>query len=99
MWIVSSTDEEVQAWAQMAAFKRDVLSTPWYISSAEHKRIKKEDKLERRKAEESERLRAEYVLEKHSRRLAREEHAKKREQKLELRRRKEEVMMNAGALI
>ena len=99
VWIVSSTDEEVQAWTQAAAFKRDVLSTPWHISSTEHRRIKKEEKLERRKVEESERLRAEYVLKKHDRHVAREEHNKKREAKLEARRRKEEVMMNAGALI
>jgi hypothetical protein len=97
-WIVSTTNEEAQAWAETAAFKREVLSRPWHISSTEHKRIRKEIKMEQRKAQEYETLKAEHEVKKEERRQAREEYMAQREAKLETRRRKEEVMMNAGAL-
>jgi hypothetical protein len=99
VWRVSTTDEEAHAWAETAAFKREVLSAPWRISSAEHKRIKKEISTEKRKNQERERLKAEHEVAKKEHRKEREEYMAKREVKLEARRRKEEVMMNAGALI
>lgn len=90
-WIVSTTNEEAQAWAETAALKREVLSRPWHISSTEHRRIRKEIKLEKRKAQEYEVLMAEHQAKKEDRRKAREQY-------LEAQRRKEETMMNAGAL-
>ncbi|KAH7136000.1 hypothetical protein B0J11DRAFT_176520 [Dendryphion nanum] len=99
VWIVPTTDEEVRAWAETAAFKRDVLSIPWHIDSTLHKKIKKEEKADRRKADENERLRSEHNLKQRIRRKARDEYNMKRNVRLEARRRKEEIIMNAGALI
>ncbi|KAF2193449.1 hypothetical protein K469DRAFT_550151 [Zopfia rhizophila CBS 207.26] len=98
-WIVSTTNEEAQAWAETAAFKREILSVPWHISSSEHKRIKKEMKVDRMKNQEYERLKTEHEAKKKEQRKTREDCLAKREAKLESRRKKEEVIVNAGALI
>lgn len=99
IWIVRTTNEEAQAWAEAAATRQGVLSKPWYISSTEHKKIKKEIKMERKRLHEYKKLKIEHELRKEAQREAREEHRALRDAKLEVRRRREEVMMNAGALI
>ena len=98
VWVVTDTNEEAQAWAETAAFRQEVLATPWHISSTEHKRITKEIKNEQKRAHEYERLKAEHAAKKKEHMKAREEYLVKREVKSEARRRVEEVMMNAGAL-
>jgi hypothetical protein len=97
--VITTTDEEVRAWAETAAFKQTVLSRPWHISSAEHKQIKHKIKSDEKKEREYERRKAEYEVKKEEHRLAREAYYAQREKKLEARRRKEEVMLNSGALI
>lgn len=97
--IVHTTNEEAKAWAEAAAYKREVLSKPWHISSTEHRQIKKEIKSRKKQEEEEERREAEREAKLKERRQAYNEYMAKREEKLERRRRKEEVMMNAGALI
>jgi hypothetical protein len=97
--ILRTTNDEARAWAEVAAFKREVLSTPWHISSTEHRQIKKELKLRKKQDEEEQRHEAEREAKLQRRREAYDEYMAKREEKLERRRRKEEVMMNAGALI
>jgi len=99
IWVVATTDEEAQAWAETAAFKQEVLSKPWHITSTEHRQIKANMKSEKKKLQEYERRKAEHEAKKEEQRQAREAYMAQREMKLELRRRKEEVMMNAGALI
>lgn len=99
IWTVSTTNEEAQAWAETAAFKQEVLSKPWHIGSTEGKKIKKEIKAEKRRAQEYERLKAEHEAKRKEQRKGRDEYLAKKEAKLEARRRKEEIMMNAGALI
>ena len=99
VWIVSDTNEEAQAWTETAAFKRKVLSVPWHISSAEHKRITKEIKMEQKRNREYEQVKMEHTTKRKEQKRARENHMAQREKRLEARRRKEEVMMNAGALI
>lgn len=97
--IVSSTDEEAQAWAESAAFKAKVLSDKWRVTSAEHAVIKAKIKLEKKKAKEYEKRLRQYEVKRNEYEAARSAHEAKREAKLEARRRKEELMMNAGALI
>jgi hypothetical protein len=97
--IVSSTDEEAQAWAESAAFKATVLSNKWRITSAEHGVIKAKIKAEKKKAKEYDKRLREYEVKRDEYEAARAAHEAKREAKLEARRRKEELMMNAGALI
>ncbi len=97
--VLTTTNEEARAWAETAAFKQAVLSRPWHISSAEHKKIKHTIKAEKKKNQDYERRKAEYEVKKKEQRLAREAHFAQREKRLEARRRKEEVMLNSGALI
>lgn len=99
IWIVGTTDEEAQAWAETATYKKEVLSKPWYISSAEHKQIKARIKSEKKKAQDYEKRVKEYEVKKAEQSKAREASTAQREKKLEARRRREEVMMNAGALM
>lgn len=88
IWVVTSTNEEAQAWAEAAAFKQAVLSRPWHISATEGKKIKGKIRAEKKREQEFQRREAEH-----------ETVMKQREAKLETRRRKEEAMMNAGALL
>jgi hypothetical protein len=97
--IVRTTNEEAKAWAEAAAFKREVLSIPWHISSTEHRQIKKEIKMRKKQEEEEQRREAEKEAKIRRRKEAYDAYMAQREEKLERRRRKEEVMMNAGALI
>lgn len=99
VWIVSTTDAEARTWAETAAFKKEILSIPWHIGSAEHKAIKKEIRSEQKRNREYEKFKAEHELKRKEQRRAREEYLAKREVKLQDRRRKEEIMMNSGALI
>jgi hypothetical protein len=98
IWVVSTTNEEAQAWAETAAFKQEVLSKPWHLTSAEHRQIKAKIKSEKKKLQEYERRKSEHEAKKEEQRQAQELYLATREKKLEMRRRKEEVMMNAGAL-
>jgi hypothetical protein len=99
IWVVNTTDEEAQAWAETAAFKQEVLLKPWHLTFADKKKIKSNDKLEKKKLREYQRRKAEHEAKKEEQRQAREVYLAQREKKLEIRRRKEEVMMNAGALM
>ncbi|KAF3037853.1 hypothetical protein E8E12_008770 [Didymella heteroderae] len=97
--IVSSTDEEARAWLDGAAFKTEVLSNKWRITSAEHAIIKAKIKAEKKKAKEYDKRLREYEIKRDEYEAARAAHEAKREAKLEARRRKEDLMMNAGALV
>lgn len=88
IWVVTSTNEEAQAWAEVAAFKQAVLSRPWHISSTEGKKIKSSIRAEKKKEQDFQRREADHQVK-----------IKEREARLETRRRKEEAMMNAGALL
>lgn len=92
IWVVSTTVEEAQAWAETAAFKQNVLSKPWHITPAEGRQIKTNLKLDKKKLQDYDRRKAEHEAKKEAQR-------REKEKVLERQRRKEEVMMNAGALI
>jgi hypothetical protein len=98
-WVVSTTNGEAHAWVEAATFKQQVLSVPWRLTSAEHRKIKEKIKSDKRNAKQYERLRQDHEEKRQEQRKARELHMAQREVKLESRRRKEEAMMNAGALI
>jgi hypothetical protein len=97
--VITTTDEEARAWAETAAFKQAVLSRPWHISRSEHKQIKHAIKMEEKRERDYAKRKAEYEVKKEEHRLAREAYFAQREKRLEARRRKEEVMLNSGALI
>jgi hypothetical protein len=99
VWIIPTTTEEAQAWAETAVFKQNTLSKPWHLSSAEHKTITKEIKAERKKVQTYERLKAEHEKKRRAQTKVREEYLAQKEAKMEVRRRKENIIMNVGALI
>ncbi|TKA66587.1 hypothetical protein B0A49_08579 [Cryomyces minteri] len=89
--LVHTTDEEAQAWADLADFKQDVLSKPWVLTSAELKNLEDEVNGERRKLRERVRRRQEYEAKKAEKR-------RRHEERVEKRRRKEEQKITRGAL-
>ncbi|KAF2092653.1 hypothetical protein NA57DRAFT_69606 [Rhizodiscina lignyota] len=95
---VRSTDDEVKAWAELAAFRRDVLSRPWHLQRHKLGELDAEARATAQKDRERQRERLDRETKRRARRRAHEEKVKVYEEKLESRRRKEEVMMNAGAL-
>ncbi|KAF2036510.1 hypothetical protein EK21DRAFT_83473 [Setomelanomma holmii] len=99
IWVVTSTNEEVQAWTETAAFKREVLSKPWHLSRTEGNRLKAKDKAQRKNAQDYQRRMAEYEAKKLEHERTRDKKLAEREKKLELKRRQEEREMNKGALI
>ncbi|OCL07937.1 hypothetical protein AOQ84DRAFT_354732, partial [Glonium stellatum] len=96
--LVRSTDEEAQAWAEMAAFRQNVLAKPWVLSEEELKRIDKGLKVQRKKEKEYQRLKAEHEARKRARKEAWDQKMAEWEHKAEKKRRKEEAIMNYGAL-
>jgi hypothetical protein len=99
LWVITTTDEEAQAWAETAAFKLDVLSKPWHITSKQHKQIKDKIESDKRKTREYEKRKAEHEAKKKEKLKEQEVSMKQREIRLEMRRKKEEAEMNKGALI
>lgn len=97
--VVHSTDEEVQAWAETAAFKSGVLSAPWRVTSAQHSEIKSRIKSDKKKAKDYDRRLREYEVKRAEHEAAKAAHQAQKEVKREARRRKEEAMMNAGAMV
>ncbi|OCK78360.1 hypothetical protein K432DRAFT_302162 [Lepidopterella palustris CBS 459.81] len=97
--VVRSTDEEVRAWAETARFRKDVLEKSWVLSERDQKQIKKELKMQWKKEKEHQRLKAEHDARRLERNRTRDEKTALSEQKAERRRKKEEVIMNTGALI
>lgn len=97
--IVSSTDEEACAWGETAAFKAEVLSQHWRVTTAQHDKIKNKIKAEKKKAKEYEKRLRDYETKKAKHDGMRATHQAQKEAKREARRRKEEAMMNSGALI
>lgn len=99
IWIVSTTNEEVKFWDAAATFKSDVLGKAWHLSKGDGIRIKSERKVEQKREKEYERQRAIHEAKREEKRRARAEYVATKEAKHEARRRKEEAVMNAGALI
>ncbi|KAF2449653.1 hypothetical protein P171DRAFT_405085 [Karstenula rhodostoma CBS 690.94] len=99
IWVVSTTDEEAKFWKALATFKKNVLGKPWHLGKAEGEKIKRELKLEQWKTREYERQKAVHEAKKMEQRKARAVYLAQKDARYEMRRRKEEIMMNAGALI
>ena len=99
IWIVAETNDEVEFWKALATFKKEVLGKKWSLSSSEGEKIKKGLKVEKMKAREYERQKAAYNAKKEEQRKARAVKLAQREAKYDTQRRKEEIIMNQGALI
>ncbi|KAJ4989725.1 OB-fold nucleic acid binding domain-containing protein [Stagonosporopsis vannaccii] len=97
--MILSTDEEAQAWAETAAFKTAVLSNPWRVTSAQHSEIKSKIKADRRQAKRYDKRLRDYEARRAEHEAAKAAHQTRKDARREVQRRKEEAMMNAGALI
>ncbi|KAL6712210.1 hypothetical protein ACN47E_000087 [Coniothyrium glycines] len=98
VWLITTTDEEVREWAGIADYKEKVLSIPWHLTAKELRRCSNKMKSRKKAEREQDERKAEHEARQLERHRARNEHLAKRESRLEIRRRKEELMMNAGAL-
>lgn len=96
--VVRGTADEVRAWAELAAFRRAVLRRPWVLSAEEVARLKAEVRREERRRGERRRAGAEREARRAERRRVYAEKVRVYEEGVERRRRKEEVMFDAGAL-
>jgi hypothetical protein len=96
--IVQTTTEEAAAWAELAAFKRDVLSRPWHLDRLTLQKLNADERAAKQEERDELKRRAEREVGRRTRRKTYEEKMRVYTEKVERRRRKEEVMMNAGAL-
>ncbi|KAJ9666550.1 hypothetical protein H2201_003207 [Coniosporium apollinis] len=97
--VVDTTDEEARAWEELALFRRQVLDKPWVLSAEEMKAAEEQVRREKRKEREREKRKREHDELTREKRERRAEKNVKLDEKAERRRREEEVMFNAGALI
>lgn len=96
--IVRDTNDEVKAWFELAAFRTEILSKPWELAPAKVKKLEDDAKAISRTQLERQARKAKHIADKATLQRAYNEERRAREDKLERRRRREEVMMNAGAL-
>ena len=87
--VLSSTADEIKEWADVARWKKDVLSKPWVLSEQRLSELRDRDEEERKRKKVQEKKEAERLRIK----------VRRWEEKAERRRRQEEVIMNAGAII
>ncbi|KAF2765847.1 hypothetical protein EJ03DRAFT_279252 [Teratosphaeria nubilosa] len=91
MSVVKDTNAEAQHWSDMAAWRRDVLSKPWVLTTPQRygidEKIRKAEKAEKEKAQKKKAMGAKY-----------EEKRKRNEARYEAKRVELEKVMNAGAL-
>ena len=97
--IVFSTDEEIRTWEELARWKRDIIGAPWVLESETLRNLEQEDRNERKKRWENDRVKEEKRRAHMAKRKEREARHKAYETKWERRRRKEEIIMNTGALV
>ncbi|KAF2137669.1 uncharacterized protein K452DRAFT_257450 [Aplosporella prunicola CBS 121167] len=101
--VVRNTAEEAACWADTAAYYAAVLARPWHLTDEKVAALDKKLRREERKRKDEERLYEKKVAERQRRKDQwRKEVAEKTrvaDEKMERNRRKEELIMNKGALI
>jgi hypothetical protein len=97
--VVETTEEEVEWWEEVIKWKRDVLGSPWKLSQEQIAKLNATEAKRRMKRREEEQAAEEKARQKALRRAKRAEKRKQYEEKAEMKRRKEELEMNRGALI
>ncbi|TID14694.1 hypothetical protein E2P81_ATG08650 [Venturia nashicola] len=98
IYVIRSTGDEVKEWAEVARWKRDILSKPWILPPQKLKELDSEDARERRKQRESEKKKKEYNKAKDEKLAKRREKIERHEAKIEKRRKAIEDELNGGAL-
>lgn len=97
--LVRSTAEEIREWEEVARWKTEILDTPWVLEKERLEEMDRKDTEDREKQLAEQRKAEDKKMAHLVKRRAREAKRKSHEEKWERRRRKEEVMMNASALI
>jgi hypothetical protein len=97
--VVRSTAEEVREWEQVARWKDDTLSSPWYLGKRKLKELEERVEWDARRRAEEERKKEEAQAAKALKKKHWADKIRRYEEKREMKRRKEELMFNAGALI
>jgi len=97
--VINSTEEEIRTWEELVRWKRDVIGSPWFLKGETLKNLEQEDRNERKKRWEKDRAREEKLKAHMIKRKEREARHKLYAKKWERRRRKDENIMNAGALV
>lgn len=97
--IVRSTAEEIQEWEDVARWKMEILDKPWVLGKEKLEEMERKHRDDREKELEKQKRKEEMKRAYLVKQRDRDSKRKAQEEKWERRRRKEEVMMNAGALI
>jgi hypothetical protein len=97
--IVTTTEEEVEWWEEVIKWKRDTLGSPWVLSKEQIAELNATEAEKRKSRREAEEAAEEKARRKATRRAKRAEKRKGYDQEAEMKRRKEELDMNKGALI
>lgn len=98
IYVIRTTGEEVKEWTEVARWKRDILSKPWFLSPQKLKDLDNEDARQRRKQRDTEKKRREYNKAMEEKLAKRREKMEKHEAKVEKRRKAIEDDLNGGAL-
>ncbi|RDI79347.1 hypothetical protein Vi05172_g10579 [Venturia inaequalis] len=98
IYVIRTTGEEVKEWTEVARWKRDILSKPWFLSPQKLKDLDNEDARQRRKQRDTEKKRREYNKAMEEKLAKRREKIEKHEAKVEKRRKAIEDDLNGGAL-
>ena len=99
IWILRSTVEEIAEWEGGARFKRDVLCRPWVVTRERLRELQMAEVEKRRKREEADRMAERMRRHEDARKARRIEKRREHDLRKEAKRKKEEEIMNAGALI
>jgi len=92
VFLVKDTNEEVQYWASLAQFRRDVLSKPWVLTHAQMKTV--DDEIEAQERRDRERKRTKQA------KIVRDRERKgKNDEKKERQRKRLQEVLDDGALI
>lgn len=92
IWIVKDTNAEAKAWAETAAWKRDVLSKPWVLTDQQRREIDEKIQQDELKEREKAKKRRKWDAKAAEKRKAHDE-------RVEAKRRRMEERLDAGALV
>ncbi|QDS74910.1 hypothetical protein FKW77_004043 [Venturia effusa] len=98
IYVIRTTGEEVKEWAEVARWKRDILSKSWVLTSQKLNELNIDDRRERRKQRDTEKRKKEYSKARDEKLAKRREKIEAHEARVEKRRKEKEDELNGGAL-
>jgi hypothetical protein len=98
IYVLQTTGEEVKEWAEVARWRRDILSKPWVLTPERLMELDGEEARERRKQRDAEKKTLKYRQAKEEKLAKRREKIERHNAKVEKWRKMKEEEMNKGAL-